>query len=141
MTVAAIAIVVALRCGRRDSRAHDPVALTVDAALGIAATLVVLVVVIPGLQHGRRLRLLDQGRRAARPSSTVRATNSALSPGCWVPTTGLLALRSPRCPVVALPTLGWRFLSDRYTYWEPWYQYDAVLVPIAVAAMIEGAIF
>jgi Predicted membrane protein (DUF2079) len=41
---------------------------------------------------------------------------------------------------VALPTYGWRFLSDRYTYWDPWYQYDAVLVPIAVAAMIEGVV-
>jgi Predicted membrane protein (DUF2079) len=54
--------------------------------------------------------------------------------------TGLLALRSPMLLLVALPTYGWRFLSDRYTYWDPWYQYDAVLVPIAVAAMIEGAI-
>ena len=53
--------------------------------------------------------------------------------------TGLLALRSPMLLLVALPTLGWRFLSDRYTYWDPWYQYDAVLVPIVVAAMIEGA--
>ena len=54
--------------------------------------------------------------------------------------TGLLALRSPMLLLVTLPTFAWRFLSDRYTYWEPWYQYDAVLVPIAVAAMIEGAI-
>ena len=53
--------------------------------------------------------------------------------------TGLLALRSPMLLLVALPTYGWRFLSDRYTYWDPWYQYDAILVPIAVAAMIEGA--
>ena len=53
--------------------------------------------------------------------------------------TGLLALRSPMLLLVALPTYGWRFLSDRDTYWDPWYQYDAVLVPIAVAAMIEGA--
>jgi Predicted membrane protein (DUF2079) len=53
--------------------------------------------------------------------------------------TGLLALRSPMLLLVALPTYGWRFLSDRVTYWDPWYQYDAVLVPIAVAAMIEGA--
>jgi hypothetical protein len=41
--------------------------------------------------------------------------------------------------LVALPTFGWRFLSQRQTYWDPWYQYDAILVPIAVAAMIEGA--
>jgi uncharacterized membrane protein len=54
--------------------------------------------------------------------------------------TGFLALRSPMLLLVALPTYGWRFLSDRYTYWDPWYQYDAVLVPIAVAAMIEGVV-
>lgn len=54
--------------------------------------------------------------------------------------TGFLALRSPMLLLVALPTYGWRFVSDRYTYWDPWYQYDAVLVPVAVAAMIEGAV-
>src|SRR3954451_18687405 len=54
--------------------------------------------------------------------------------------TGLVALRSPMLLIVALPTFGWRFLAGRYTYWDPWYQYDAVLVPVAVAAMIEGAV-
>jgi hypothetical protein len=54
--------------------------------------------------------------------------------------TGFVALRSPMLLIVALPTYGWRFVSDRFTYWDPWYQYDAVLVPIAVAAMIEGAV-
>jgi uncharacterized membrane protein len=54
--------------------------------------------------------------------------------------TGFVALRSPMLLLAALPTLGWRFLSVRWTYWDPWYQYDAVLVPIAVAAMIEGAV-
>jgi uncharacterized membrane protein len=53
--------------------------------------------------------------------------------------TGLLALRSPMLLLVTIPTFAWRFLSDRPTYWDPWYQYDAILVPIAVAAMIEGA--
>ncbi len=54
--------------------------------------------------------------------------------------TGLLALRSPMLLLITLPTFAWRFLSDRPTYWDPWYQYDAILVPIAVAAMIEGAV-
>ncbi len=53
--------------------------------------------------------------------------------------TGMLALRSPLLLVVAVPTFGWRFLSAKSTYWEPYFQYDAILVPIAVAAMIEGA--
>ncbi|WP_341483602.1 hypothetical protein [Streptomyces endophytica] len=33
-----------------------------------------------------------------------------------LPTTGLLALRSPLL-LVALPTLGWRFLSHEPHYW------------------------
>lgn len=53
--------------------------------------------------------------------------------------TGLLALRSPALLLVVLPTFGWRFVSDRFTYWDPWFQYDAILVPVVVAAMIEGA--
>ncbi len=53
--------------------------------------------------------------------------------------TGLLALRSPTLLLLTLPTYAWRFVSERQTYWDPWYQYDAILVPIAVAAMIEGA--
>jgi uncharacterized membrane protein len=53
--------------------------------------------------------------------------------------TGLVALRSPMLLLVTLPTFAWRFVSEKSTYWDPWYQYDAVLVPIAVAAMIEGA--
>ena len=74
------------------------------------------------------LRILADGA-----SSKVRTVLFLLIP------TGLLALRSPMLLLVAVPTFGWRFLSDRQTYWDPWYQYDAVLVPIAVAAMIEGA--
>ena len=57
----------------------------------------------------------------------------------WLLPTGFLVLRSPMLLLVAGPTFAWRFLSDRATYWDPWYQYDAVLVPIVVAAMIEGA--
>ena len=78
---------------------------------------------------GEALRILGDGA-----GNKVRTVLFLLIP------TGLLALRSPMLLLVALPTYGWRFLSDRSTYWDPWYQYDAVLVPIAVAAMIEGAV-
>ncbi len=77
---------------------------------------------------GEAVRILGEGA-----SSKVRTVLFLLVP------TGLLALRSPMLLLVALPTYGWRFLSDRTTYWEPYFQYDVVLVPIAVAAMIEGA--
>lgn len=74
------------------------------------------------------LRILAEGVH-----SKVRTVLFLLVP------TGLLALRSPLLLLVAVPTFAWRFLSERQTYWDPWYQYDAILVPIAVAAMIEGA--
>ena len=98
--------------------------------------------VLPAIQGVRRLR-----RRSTRPTGPADALRTLVDGAdiksrtvlfLLIPT-GLLALRSPMLLLVALPTFGWRFVSDRFTYWEPWYQYDAVLVPIAVAAMIEGA--
>lgn len=50
--------------------------------------------------------------------------------------TALLALGSPLV-LVALPTLAWRFTSDRASFWGTGFQYDAVLVPVVVAAMID----
>ena len=52
--------------------------------------------------------------------------------------TALLALGSPLVLVV-LPTLAWRFTSDRASFWTTGFQYDAVLVPVVVAAMIDTA--
>ncbi|MCW2762715.1 MAG: hypothetical protein JWR85_2916 [Marmoricola sp.] len=77
---------------------------------------------------GDALRILAEGAH-----SKFRTVLFLLIP------TGLLALRAPMLLLVAVPTFAWRFVSQRQTYWDPWYQYDAILVPIAVAAMIEGA--
>jgi uncharacterized membrane protein len=52
---------------------------------------------------------------------------------------GLVALRSPMV-LVALPTLAWRFASDDANYWGTVYHYSADLMPIMVAAMIDGLI-
>lgn len=75
------------------------------------------------------LRILGEGLH-----SKVRTVLFLLIP------TGMLVLRAPLLLFVAVPTFGWRFLSGKSTYWEPFFQYDAILVPIAVAAMIEGAL-
>jgi uncharacterized membrane protein len=42
--------------------------------------------------------------------------------------------------LIALPTLAWRFASDDANYWGTIYHYSAVLMPIMVAAMIDGLI-
>ena len=133
LTVAALGAVVFLRGSRRWG--------AVAMVFGAATFLVMVLWVMPAIQGpgsfvdqyaptgpGEALRVLVDGA-----DHKVRTVLFLLVP------TGLLALRSPMLLLVVLPTYGWRFVSDRITYWDPWYQYDAVLVPIAVAAMIEGA--
>ncbi|GHF15339.1 DUF2079 domain-containing protein [Streptomyces griseoluteus] len=53
----------------------------------------------------------------------------------WI--TGLVALRSP-VSLLLLPTLGWRFLSREKNYWGMDWHYDAILMPILFAALING---
>ena len=134
MTIAALGTVVFLRGSRR---------LGVFAMVfGVVAFVAILAWVLPAINGesggfaenyapsgpSDALRILTEGA-----SSKIRTVLFLLIP------TGMLALRAPMLLLVAVPTFGWRFLSERQTYWDPWFQYDAVLVPIAVAAMIEGA--
>ncbi len=134
LTIAALGVVVLVRGSRRWG--------AFAMVFGAVSFLTIIALVLPALNGdtggfadkyapsgpSEALRILADGA-----SSKVRTVLFLLIP------TGFLALRSPMLLLVAVPTFGWRFLSDRQTYWDPWYQYDAVLVPIAVAAMIEGA--
>lgn len=133
LTLAALGFVVLLR----GSRLWGLVAMVV----GVVSFLLLVAVVLPAMQG-------DTGGFAAKyaPSSLSDGWR-ILGEGADVKVqtvlylligTGLVALRSPMLLLVALPTFGWRFLSDRVSYWYPLFQYDAVLVPIAVAAMVEG---
>jgi uncharacterized membrane protein len=49
----------------------------------------------------------------------------------------LLALRSPLV-LLALPTLGWRFLSGNPGHWGDGVHYSAVLMPIVFAALLDA---
>ncbi len=133
LTIAALGLVVFLRGSRRWG--------AFAMVFGTVSFLVIVAWVLPAVNAdaggfadkyaptgpSEALRILADGAR-----NKLRTVLFLLVP------TGVLALRSPMLLLVAVPTFGWRFLSDRPTYWDPWYQYDAVLVPIAVAAMIEG---
>jgi uncharacterized membrane protein len=59
----------------------------------------------------------------------------------WIllPTSGLLALRSPLI-VAALPTIGWRFVSHDDHYWGTDWHYSAVLMPVVALAMVDAAV-
>ena len=112
-------------------------------AFGLVATLLVLLVVIPLLNDGgydywSRLSGADgEGNpvpwllRAFWPAEKLETLLLTFA------ITGFLALRSPWV-LVALPTLGWRFLSDYDAYWGTEWHYSLTLMPIVFVAMIDG---
>ncbi|SHL98791.1 DUF2079 domain-containing protein [Actinacidiphila paucisporea] len=65
---------------------------------------------------------------------------TALRTVLWMllPAGGLLALRSPLL-LVALPTLGWRFLSYYPENWGTAWHYNAVLMPVVFLAAVDRA--
>ena len=51
-------------------------------------------------------------------------------------TAGLVGLRSP-IALLAAPTLAWRFVSSNEAYWQTYFHYDVLLVPIAAVALVD----
>ncbi|MFD6112920.1 DUF2079 domain-containing protein [Streptomyces yangpuensis] len=131
-TLAALTVVVAWRCRTTDRR-------TAWTALGIAAAacvfaVLVFTVFIPAFAtdgYGYWHKIEGGGPFAG--AGTKLATLG------WVliPTSGLLALRSPLL-LVAAPTLGWRFLSGDDHYWSTDWHYSAVLMPVVALALVDA---
>ncbi|MFG2830772.1 DUF2079 domain-containing protein [Streptomyces sp. NPDC048434] len=118
------------------TRRASPLAIGL-VAFGITATAVTLGVLIPGFNGSGSYDYwskfgADGGGLTIPLDTAVRTT-------LWVllPTTGLLALRSPLL-LVALPTLGWRFLSHEPHYWGIDWHYNAVLMPVVFLALIDA---
>ncbi|MER7406552.1 DUF2079 domain-containing protein [Streptomyces sp. NPDC000070] len=134
LTLAAIALVVAWRA-RGSSPRTVPYALGV-AVFGVAATLLVLTVVIPSFNTSGAY---DYWEKVSESGSPFDGLDTKLRTLAWllIPTTGLLALRSPLL-LVALPTLGWRFLSGDDHYWGTDWHYSAVLMPVVFLALADA---
>ena len=122
---------------RHESPRTIPYAVAV-AVVGITAIVVTLAVVIPAFNTGGAYDYwtklgVDAG------SSALDGTDTKLRTLIWLllPTSGLLALRSPLL-VVALPTLGWRFLSAEEYYWGTDWHYSAVLMPVVALALADA---
>ncbi|MEV8509231.1 DUF2079 domain-containing protein [Actinoplanes sp. NPDC051475] len=105
-------------------------------AFGLATTALVVLVALPlfnpahhyaySMQAGSGTPLFD---RLATQAGTVIAL---LSVGVFV------AVRSPVL-LLAVPTLGWRFLADNPSYWGTGFHYNAVLMVIVFAAFLDAA--
>ncbi|MEU9121984.1 DUF2079 domain-containing protein [Streptomyces sp. NPDC048506] len=111
-----------------------PIALV---AFGLTATALTLGVIIPAFNgsgsYDYWTKFGADGGGATVPLDTALRTT------LWVllPTTGLLALRSSLL-LVALPTLGWRFLSHEPHYWGTDWHYNAVLMPVVFLALVDA---
>ncbi|MEU1853613.1 DUF2079 domain-containing protein [Streptomyces sp. NPDC019990] len=134
LTLAAIALVVAWRA-RGSSRRTVASALGV-AVLGVVTAALVLTVVIPSFNT---LDTYDYWNKVSESGSPFDGLGTKLDTLAWllIPTTGLLALRSPLL-LVALPTLGWRFLSGDEHYWGTDWHYSAVLMPVVFLALADA---
>ncbi|TCO53057.1 DUF2079 domain-containing protein [Actinocrispum wychmicini] len=135
LTAAAIAMLVALR-----ARHTQPRIVTVAISVGTACVLACVVtvgVVIPGFSaagdYDYWSKLSSAGGLAGGDiDEKVRTL-------LWIllPTTGLLALRSPLL-LASVPTLAWRFLSNDEHYWSTDWHYNAVLMPIVTLALVDA---
>ncbi|MEV5509535.1 DUF2079 domain-containing protein [Streptomyces orinoci] len=137
VTLAAIGVVILIRLRppRRDPR-RSALALGV-VVFGLAATVLTVSVLIPAFNATGSYDYWNKvdGNGPAPTIPVLTAVRTLL----WVllPTTGLLALRSPLL-IAALPTLAWRFVSHDDHYWGTDWHYNAVLMPIVFIALTDA---
>ncbi|ONK11433.1 DUF2079 domain-containing protein [Streptomyces sp. MP131-18] len=139
LTAAAIAFVVAVRTWHSRPRAATGALTT--AALCVAGCALTLAVLIPAFNAGGEYDYWTKlGEGGGGPADALlTGTEEKLRTLLWVlvPTTGLLALRSPLL-IAALPTLGWRFVSQDPHYWSTDWHYSAVLMPVTALALADA---
>ncbi|MCX4454633.1 DUF2079 domain-containing protein [Streptomyces sp. NBC_01340] len=132
LTLAAIALVVAGRA--RKAAPRTALCALGVAALGVLAAVLTLMVVIPAFSTADTYPYWDKAG-----GDPLDGLGTKLRTLAWllIPTTGLLAPRSPLL-LVALPTLGWRFLSSDPHYWGTDWHYSAVLMPVLSLALADA---
>ncbi|MET8700511.1 DUF2079 domain-containing protein [Kitasatospora sp. NPDC004723] len=135
ITVAAVGAYILWRGDRRVGAA--------TVLFGIGASLLELLVLLPAMSPGGSFAYWDNLSGGSGGRNLLTLPLDLITPGEKVTTvllllapTLLLAARSPLM-IVALPTLGWRLLSNNPAYWGTSYHYSAVLMPIVFAAFVH----
>ncbi|WP_082043165.1 DUF2079 domain-containing protein [Rhodococcus sp. MEB064] len=114
------------------------------AAWGAAWTVLAVGVIIPMLsaddEYGQGSKLPPLGEGIADTThGLVSGDSRAATVLLLLAITGFAALRSP-LTLVAVPTVAWRFLSDNTNFWKPIFHYNALLMPILFAALIDALV-
>ncbi|WP_333768431.1 DUF2079 domain-containing protein [Streptomyces sp. IBSBF 2435] len=120
-----------------DAQRYGPWAIGLM-GFGVAASALALGVLIPAF-HGPGYDAFNHINGDGTMTGHV-PFGTALRTLLWIllPTSGLLALRSPLI-VAALPTIGWRFLSHYPENWGTAWHYSAVLMPVIFLALVDAA--
>ncbi|MDJ0396090.1 DUF2079 domain-containing protein [Rhodococcus sp. G-MC3] len=111
---------------------------------GLTWVVLAVKVIIPLLSaddsYGQGSKLPPLGSGIADTAHGVVAGDSrAATAFLFLAVTGFAALRSPLL-LVALPTFAWRFLSDNSNFWKPIFHYNALLMVIVFAALIDAIV-
>ncbi|MFD9890861.1 DUF2079 domain-containing protein [Amycolatopsis sp. NPDC059027] len=126
MTLAALGLYLVVQGQRRLGWA--------TAAFGVLSTVVVVGVVLPAINSSGGYAYGDKwGGFAPFAGFPVKVATLAV----LLAPTAFAALRSPMA-ILLVPTLAWRLLSGFHFYWSPALYYDAVLIPIAFLAAVDG---
>ncbi|GAB2901452.1 DUF2079 domain-containing protein [Streptomyces mayteni] len=139
MTVAVIALVVAWRA-QQAGHVRAPRAALAVAGLAVLACALVIAVVIPAFNAGGDYDYWAKVDEGGGPLDALFTdVDQKVRTLLWilVPTTGLLALRSPLLLVV-VPTIAWRFVSQEPNYWGIDFHYSAVLMPVTALALADA---
>lgn len=109
---------------------------------GLGWVVVAVKVVIPLLSandsYGQGSKLPPLGSGIADTAHGFVAGDSrAATAFLLLAVTAFAALRSPLL-LVALPTVAWRFLSDNSNFWKPIFHYNAILMVVVFAALLDA---
>ncbi|MFI0453989.1 DUF2079 domain-containing protein [Actinomadura sp. 6N118] len=141
LTVAAIGLIVVIRTWR-EHQATAQIAFAV-VITGLLTFFVTVGVIIPSFNDGGGydywVKLAPE--ESAPGSALLNGAGDKLRTLLWllVPTTGLLAPRSPLL-IAIVPTLAWRFASQDESHWSTFWHYDAILMPIVFLALVDAIV-
>ncbi|WP_037182333.1 DUF2079 domain-containing protein [Rhodococcoides fascians] len=114
------------------------------AVWGLGWVVLAVKVIIPLLSaddsYGQGSKLPPLGSGIADTAHGVVAGDSrAATAFLLLAVTAFVALRSPLL-LVAVPTVAWRFLSDNTNFWKPIFHYNAILMVVVFAALIDAVV-
>lgn len=147
VTVAVLGLVLAWRARREAPGDRRAAALGfVLAAWGAAWSVLAVAVVLPALNPAGEFAYADRLDAGAALADPLAAVVSLVVPAqkalTWLTTllVGVgVVLRSPLA-LVALPTLLWRMLSPNHGYWGTEWHYNAVVMPVVLAALVDAVL-